>query len=1566
MVDTTKSPINDNVWIKKGIQIGFYRTGMIHVPLAPADTILEVPWTAIDTTLTDVRAGFKALYDSVGPFVLRKITPNDTTGSPSVYFKIRFLSYTWAGLAMGFVTQIPKVTWREPYPMVPAFLPNDQGLIPGVKLTDVESAAPAEDVCRYGNSAFHRLGWEWALYKMKCPMAWEITSGKTYDEVNSGQLGIFIGIDDVDWSTSATTNISSPDISAITSANINGNFLYLAPGHQVAGDPQNQGDGPVTYAFNAYGSSPIYHGCTVTASAVGLGNNAVQGGVMLGSAYGATALAVEFPATTDVDHIANNVTTHLDVDNASRGGLIGPNITPYALDDPRNAEYQRYRQPMQNGTVVVVCAGNDLDQGWGLSTPVTDFDNKQVTELRPARIYPASDVWLGATPAQDVKPIAVGSTSDGIIAGCARATKSNCLLYPDEEPDPSTYLYHWTGDAEPFTFGWAFSPGHNKFSTTTNTDFRREDKAEAYMDLVAPGVDMLDIDPTNPSGYSVGTSGTSYSAPLVSGVVALMRSVNRWLSCDDSKPSDLTDVHRKAYDILTFTADKIPDQLWSGDRYQLGGVYYRQPTTDQQGNAYHLNYENQGPVDPLNRSWCQRMGFGQVNAYRAVAHSISKKADPSYSSSQTLDFTTNGVRNEKAQWLMHMGAWKDASSTNCSNLVINAGGNPIPNQIPIWPHYNQGLTLVSNGSTLTVPDGCILAIDGLLESGDGNEGNITSNDAADGGHGTAKILVAGYVQDVCITGDIKADDLILYSSNSMNHGQLHLGNYHAGEIYGVVKFQNYGYIADDDGSNLIIQPGGEIHLDGNEDFVINGSVTMEASSKIISSSKEVKVYGNLTIVGPLPVDIDAKLHIMSGGQVLIQGGAYLRLDQFLIDYGGAFTCLSGGRLTLNKSLRNVCYGNISFAGSPTSRCILTGGITSCGQVNQLAGIDVRPIIETPGAMPTPAFISMQYTDDSDVGIFTYDASKDHFVGDCFSENSEFYAQGFSTQMLYCNYSKNLIYSLPEVTTAWLTDCRFFDESTNSFGNRIFDCFWGSNLQQVMIEQCRFHNARTGCNSYYCQSVLGNSNIFGKDISGNPSPLKWYGIYNSNCRSTYCNSDISYCKNGGIMFVNHSHGFLFDNSFSFDDNWCITAQSNSNCLVRNNGLLSYSSWGGWSLGAGSLIQLDDNSSNYINYIFFDYGKCHLDAISPNPHKTAALVRGGNKGVHGGNLVIRCGYNDFGPNNSTHLLNMDHGLSYLMDVSFNDFEPGGSAITQGVTAYGSPQNVPTPSGHSHTDCQDHTDAPDCDPTIADPYPSLLLWTTVSSGSDTLRTIFWNASGMLRSDTNDVNIRLQKASDELWFATLTDSATAYIQVAITDYNTVIAEPGVAPELVSGLWMAKGSAYETLGQISAAVACYDSVLYLYHSYSDSIYAQWNLQRLTIPEDPSSMGFDSLLNTYLVRVNRDIIWLQDTVDGPAPKTNAQKNRTEFSMQNGLTVTAHPNPARDKATVCVEELPEGLPATIAVVNAAGEQVALLYNDTPQGDMGFCVNFNCSKLPSGVYYVQVQNSIMGKAVKLVKE
>src|SRR5579883_1539351 len=120
MVDTTKSPINDNVWIKKGIQIGFYRTGMIHVPLAPADTILEVPWTAIDTTLTDVRAGFKALYDSVGPFVLRKITPNDTTGSPSVYFKIRFLSYTWAGLAMGFVTQIPKVTWRDPFPTLPA------------------------------------------------------------------------------------------------------------------------------------------------------------------------------------------------------------------------------------------------------------------------------------------------------------------------------------------------------------------------------------------------------------------------------------------------------------------------------------------------------------------------------------------------------------------------------------------------------------------------------------------------------------------------------------------------------------------------------------------------------------------------------------------------------------------------------------------------------------------------------------------------------------------------------------------------------------------------------------------------------------------------------------------------------------------------------------------------------------------------------------------------------------------------------------------------------------------------------------------------------------------------------------------------------------------------------------------------------------------------------------------------------------------------------------------------------------------------------------------------------
>jgi|GEM_PF-2520319 len=98
----------------------------------------------------------------------------------------------------------------------------------------------------------------------------------------------------------------------------------------------------------------------------------------------------------------------------------------------------------------------------------------------------------------------------------------------------------------------------------------------------------------------------------------------------------------------------------------------------------------------------------------------------------------------------------------------------------------------------------------------------------------------------------------------------------------------------------------------------------------------------------------------------------------------------------------------------------------------------------------------------------------------------------------------------------------------------------------------------------------------------------------------------------------------------------------------------------------------------------------------------------------------------------------------------------------------------------------------------------------------------------------------------------------------------------------------------------------------------------------------------------------------PAPKRAAHP----FSITDstGILVTVHPNPARTFVEICVEDLPQGVPASAIVVNQAGETVATLYNATPEGELGLCMRLDCSNLPSGTYYAYIQNAIMGTVVK----
>jgi hypothetical protein len=84
---------------------------------------------------------------------------------------------------------------------------------------------------------------------------------------------------------------------------------------------------------------------------------------------------------------------------------------------------------------------------------------------------------------------------------------------------------------------------------------------------------------------------------------------------------------------------------------------------------------------------------------------------------------------------------------------------------------------------------------------------------------------------------------------------------------------------------------------------------------------------------------------------------------------------------------------------------------------------------------------------------------------------------------------------------------------------------------------------------------------------------------------------------------------------------------------------------------------------------------------------------------------------------------------------------------------------------------------------------------------------------------------------------------------------------------------------------------------------------------------------------------------------------------NDLVLTVHPNPATNFARICVEDLPEGIPAVVEVVNEAGESVATLYNATPEAELGLCLTLDCSKLPNGTYFAHLQNGTRARAAKL---
>ncbi len=1547
---TTGSPTFHHLFAKRYFAISF-TYDIMPLDSVSSDSVLIVGISAINGSYSVIRTQFDSLQVKLGTISFQKAYPAiaDSTIACSNAFGLFFANYVDVDTATFYLQQIPLTHVRfASMPYVNCVIPTDAGMIPGTPA----SALPPDGSNPPSGYAtnFHPLGWEWSLYKMKCPMAWEITMGRPDVYI--------LDADDWDYTTPSVNADLVPNFKTI-SANTDLGWpslpLYEGHGHKCIGQA-------IAAAGNGYSMVGVAPKCKALGIGHGFGDPDYE--------------------HIDCDGLKNGIKTYADVIYAASGNP-GDFLNMFNL-----------------GTVATFAAGNGLgrfNDGSGGSY------QEYPTEFGP---FGWGIFYIDNNPAHDIPFIGVTITMDGFDTYCPNA-------------------WSWSKEgAETIADYYSWSSGLEKFDQTSDPTIRGPLKGHAFVDLVAPGLEVLCAygSPTS-STYAV-ESGTSFAAPEVAGVAALMKSIgingntqaNHYLGVNlaGGIPTNGADVEMMAHLILTFTAYKIADisrdaidpgtgiaiaqgfPASSSDVVYTSGDLdsrYASGTTltpwqyDYNNNSTFLSKDvvelpGDGISRTLNRSWAQRVGFGRVNAYRAVANSIPVIGNYEYSSSTLhLGFTT-AAENENSAFLMHFGAWKDAT-----HKTLVAGGNIIPNQnlVPpyvAWPHLNQGQTVINSASgtptVLTVGDDPspgnfdILAIDGNL-IGDGlanNKITTTSN---------GKILITGYLQDVEVTGaTTKVDDLIIYSSGSNGYSNVTVGSGQTSEIYGVVQLQDNGnFIVN--GGTLTIQPGGEIEMEGNNGFdILSGShVIMEASSTIANEWVKVESGATLEIKGLLPASIFSDLLVESGGQVIIDAGATLQLDEFTVYSGGSITVLGGtgtggtpalpgGRLTLNKSTTNTCLGTLSFEGvtGVGNRCTLTGGISACGQVDQNAIILVRGSTTLP-TPSTDATINMVYTDDSDVEIKVQDALKYPFIHDCFSANSSF--KGTSpnlpiSTMLYVANSEvypRLSGANPELTNIQVTNCRFFDELTGTYiipAYHTIDCFYASNLYgasaaPMLIAYDTFYNARIGCQSYHCSNLRYSYDLVGLSPGSAASPMQ-HGITDYSSYGDICNSSIEYCVDGGIGEFNHAFVFLYDNLLYGNSYWELTAQNGNNCWVRGNSFSTFQQWGGWSLGAGSWIYLSD-------LVTTEYGKSQFQTIDAG--NSADLVRGGNKAssLHGGGLSIQCGRNSFGSTESWHLVNNDPGLgTYTMPVQYNNFQSGGTVRQIRVTATGTPLNVSTTD--PQTNCTDVIDlSPECTIPIGNPYPPTSEWFPTDSSSSTLKTAFWNARGMLLSDTNTDDIRMASASDEIGLAGLIDSSATYLNQALADFNYVLGLGTTLPDLKSSLWMMKGQIYEEQGLTTSAIHCYDTITSNYHQYTDSIYAVWSLQHLALPNDSTS-SFDSLQNIYVTRVINDLISIQDTISGGGGEKMADGH--PMADTTTLQVTVHPNPASGIVKVCVADLPGGIPVVVNVVNQMGASVATLYNATPEAELGLCLSLDCSMLPSGIYYADLQTEGTHNAVK----
>lgn len=1457
---------------------------------APYDTMIYRSWSDIDSSFSDLRDSLASLESRFGSLSLRKAFPEQGTGEWSREFAIQFDSFVPLQTVDSCVQLLPGVerVHAAAFPTYLSWSPNDPGLRPGLDYYAIGDPEPIErrgtnDTIFYG-ADLHRTGWEWQLYRQKAMLAWELTRGK-----NAVGEPTILGIPD-EWGT----QVEHPDF----------NDDVNDPDHNYT---------PATGTTRGDGASigvelGVGHGLGVSSMAVAKADNGVgmvgvcPECVVVGFSNG---LRLELALGIDGDGIADQNRRH-------------PQVLSCSWWEPWQWSFRLPQVDIlsQSGVIVIASANNNgQHNGTFAGGDHVSYPNSVVLTPVPS------------DPLSDVKVIAVGASRDGDLVdysctptGHWRAYAQNYSLARGAERPVQTFNYPKEGVT-----------ADDKWNLTSDPTERRLVKRSAFIDILAGTGWCLEAGSPSNERLWKASVGTSQAAPQVNGTCGLMLSVNPYLgtSLDESgKPEDGYDVQRRAYNILTFTADKIVDDGEGVDVPDDPDPDYYQPDADH---------------DPLRRTWARRVGYGRLNIYRAVAHAIPAKGNYEYTTSTLIDDDLATASSSVAQHLIHFGAHRDNWT-----MVMEGGGIPLPdgNQL----HLNQGLTLINgSGVTLTIDDDVTAAFDGIIRC-DNSAHNAAVVTEEDG-----KALFNGYVQDVSLSGNLFLAD-VGFEGNAASSCVVSTGSsWGRVESYESIRLHENAEI-DVNNGRWIMRPGCTITMDGSKGIrVRNGGVLeMEFGTEIIADGvQEIHVEGGGTLIVNKMAKalIDAKVVVSGDGQVILDSASIVDLDAFAVDSdAGLFEMREKTWLSLQRPTTNTCLGTFRSLGESGLLSTITGPTENCCARICTTVVDAAKIVVQSPVIPSQTTrLQLEYTNVSNVPIVSDNAVSAYADNCVFSASRDLIESRYllTIDAAQRPASSPLFVSAAEASVTW---CEFKDEEgqlPGSIETRTYPLggLYIRNQRVAAIENSDFRFFRYGIATRDC----GNVSLISNEISECN-----VGVYDAGSTVSECGTVTTGVEYGSVRSQS-AVGIAKTNEWR-GAKVAFVAFNSAAQHFRGNSFTSFK------------IALH-STQTLFNLAPLDtmmYGRNLFDAgivVPPNEYPTSYWSSAPPVDIRlsgaASTAILECGWNNLSTSTKWHLFAAD-GLSRTIYVGSNRWNgPSGYAVraSASISTPGSPLNVSQSPPLYCTDleeteeCEQHPGEPG-PPCGGEAYYNVGKWTELDSSSAFLDSAFTYVKAAVKDTSLEDDCRRMRLRDLLVLGRWRNLAEESIDTVITTVTTIAVDTNESRELRVAARMTLGSACTMISRPDSAIDHYDAALGLADTWSDSVQAIWGSMEATAAIDSSfGSSYDSIMAVFHDRVLEDL--RSDPVDTVAPRRviPGPGNRLPVAPEIMLTgVRVEPNPANETLRIHYR-LGAAARVRIELVAVDGELVDLL-GESSDGTGAHVYLASVRNVPSGVYACRV--------------